>query len=349
VGPAGVVWAVHRQAGRLVVQRSSDDGRSWGAARPVTAEPEAAEADGDSRPKIAVGKGGELYVTWTRPLSRPYSGEVRFARSLDGGESFSPPRTVHSDRQETGHRFDALAVDTAGRVVVAWLDKRDLLRAQAEGRPYRGAALYLVRSDDRGATFGPERKVADQACECCRIALLPRPDGSTMLLWRQVFEGGVRDHAVAVLGDDGLPGQVARATRDGWAIDACPHHGPSLAAGDPEPWAVWFTRGPVREGVFAASLGGSGVREPRPVGGAAAAHADAAASGRRLAIAWKEFDGERTRLRALVSEDGGGAFAERELGATAGASGQPFVLRRGDGFLVFWNTRERPLRVEAIP
>lgn len=350
IDAAGRLFAVHRDGGRLVLRRSVDQGRTWDAPRFVTAAPEPAEADSDSRPKIALGPGGEVYVTWTRPLSRPFTGEIRFARSLDGGETFSEARTVHSDGQEIGHRFDALAVDTRGRVVVAWLDKRDLEAAKRKGTPYRGAALYLVRSDDRGATFGPEHKVADHACECCRIALRPRPDGTVALLWRHVFDPGIRDHAIATLGTDGLPGPVRRATFDDWAIEACPHHGPSLASlDDGGLQAVWYTRGPRREGVFTGRLDAQGPSRIRKVGGQAAAHADLATVGRRLALAWKEFDGERTRLGAMTSDDAGETWSERELASTAGPSGQPQVLAHGERFLVFWHTRDQPLLVEPIP
>jgi hypothetical protein len=345
----GRLFAVRREGERLVLQRSTDAGRTWDAPRFVTAAPEPAEADSDSRPKVALGRGGEVYVTWTRPLSRPFTGEIRFARSLDGGETFSAARTVHAEDPEVGRRFDALAVDAAGRVVVAWLDKRDREAARARGEPYAGAALYVVRSEDRGATFGPERKLADHACECCRIAVRPLGDGTVALLWRHVFEPGIRDHALAVLGADGVPGPVRRATVDDWAIDACPHQGPSLAAVEGGLQAVWFTRGPVREGVYTGRLGPEGPTRIRRVGGPAAAHGDLASDGRRLAVAWKEFDGERTRLRALVSGDAGETWTERELASTGGPSGQPQVLVQGGRFLAFWHTREERLLVEAIP
>ena len=41
---------------------------------------EAIAAEGDSRPKIATGPHDEIYVTWTKPFAKPYTGEIRFAR-----------------------------------------------------------------------------------------------------------------------------------------------------------------------------------------------------------------------------------------------------------------------------
>ena len=72
-------------------------------------------------------------------------------------------------------------------------------------------------------------------------------------------------------------------------------------------------------------------------------------SGARVAIAWKEFDGTRTQLRALRSTDAGETWREVELLQTDGPSGQPQVLADAQGFLVFWHTRERPLAVVALP
>ena len=78
-----VLWAVTAEGGHVLVQRSADAGATWGKAQRVNAEAEAIGTGGDSRPKIATGTDGELYVSWTRPFSKPYTGEIRFSRSLD--------------------------------------------------------------------------------------------------------------------------------------------------------------------------------------------------------------------------------------------------------------------------
>lgn len=347
---AGTLWAVHKEGPHAVVRHSTDLGRSWSAPRRVNGEPEPVAADGDARPKIAAGPRGELYVTWTRPLSKPYTGEIRFSRSLDGGGTFSPPVTVHRDRQEITHRFDALAVGLSGRVFIAWIDKRDLEAAKAAGADYRGAAIYYSLSDDQGASFSGDRKLADHSCECCRIAVLPEANGGFLLLWRHVFPPNVRDHALGRVDAEGRAEEPRRATFDEWAVDACPHHGPSLAADARERLhAVWFTQAVGREGVYYGRLRADGIDGERRVGGDAAAHADVAALGERVAVAWKEFDGERTRLRAMVSENGGADWRNLELAATTGPSDQPRLLARDGGFLVLWNTGERPLQVVSLP
>ena len=351
VGPDGAIWAAYLAGRQILVRRSDDAGKSWSAPTAVNPVPEQTDSGADSRPKIAVGPGGEMYVTWTLPLGKPYTGEIRFSRSTDAGKSFSAPVTVHRDRQEITHRFDSVAVNAKGQVFVAWIDKRDqaaIGKGAAEG--YRGAAVYFAVSDDRGASFRGDFKVADHSCECCRIALLPQADGSVLAFWRHVFEPNIRDHALAALRPDGSVGPLRRATFDDWRSDVCPHHGPSLAADSAgRLHAVWFTLAPGRAGVHYGRLRVGGVEAERRVGGETAEHADIAAAGQRIAVAWKEFDGSQSRLRAMLSQDGGESWREYELQGTDEASDQPRVLVRQGQFLVFWNTRKQPLTVVALP
>lgn len=346
----GTLWAVGKQGDHAVVVHSGDRGISWSEPVAVNTDAERVAADGDSRPKIALGKGGALYVTWTRPLAKPYTGEVRFARSLDGGAHWSDAITVHADRQEITHRFDAIAVDSSGRVFVAWVDKRDQELARAAGTSYRGAAIYYAVSDDGGASFRGDYKVAEHSCECCRIALQPQPAGGVLALWRHVFEPNIRDHAMAELYADGRVGPVRRATFDNWAIDACPHHGPSLARDDlGRLHAVWFDLGKDHAGVSYGRVGDGAVQGQRQVGDDSAEHADIAVDGQGVVVAWKAFDGERTQLRAMRSDDGGANWRSLDLASTGDMSDQPRVLAYAGDFYVFWNTREKSHRVLKVP
>jgi hypothetical protein len=347
----GILWAAHKQGGHVVVSRSDDLGRSWSEPTRVNPLPEATDTGGDARPKIAIGPGGEVYVTWTKALGKPYTGEIRFSRSLDGGRSFSAPVAVHADRQLIAHRFDALAVNGDGQVFIAWIDKRDgVAAAKAKLADYRGAAVYFAVSSDRGASFRGDYKLADHCCECCRLALLPGNDGSVRAMWRHVFAPNVRDHAMAQMFPDGRAGTLLRATFDDWRIDACPHHGPSLAADAAgRLHAVWFTQGPERSGVFYGRLRDGAVEAQQQIGGETAEHADLAISGERVAVVWKEFDGERSQLRAMRSDDGGDNWRDIRLASTAGASDQPRVLVWQDRFFAFWNTRDEPLSLVPLP
>lgn len=349
--PDGTLLVASKQGEHVVLRRSTDEGRSWSAPSPVNAQPETISADGENRPKIAFATDGGLLVSWTRPLGKPYSGAIRLARA-DDGEHFAPPLTVHRDPAEITHRFETLLALPGNRVLAAWIDKRDLEAAKGK-TPYRGAAIYTALSTDGGRSFQPERKLADHSCECCRIAAATDGDGAPLLLWRHVFAPNERDHALARLQPDGGAAAVQRATFDRWKVDGCPHQGPSLAVdADGVRHAVWFNQkdGEGRVHYGRLRLGNEiRVEGQRPVGGPRAAHADLAVAGGQLAIAWKEFDGERTRLGLLRSADGGRSFAEQPLAATDGASDQPRVIARQDKLYVFWHTEKEGFRLFPLP
>ena len=310
------------------MQRSDDDGATWQPPVRVNAAAEPVAAEGENRPKLAFGPRGEIYVTWTSPTSAQFTGDIRFARSLDGGKTWSTPAVVHRDRQLITHRFESLLVDPKGRLWAAWVDKRDLKVAEDAGRTYRGAAIYYAYSDDRGATWSGDTKLADSSCECCRIALATDAQGRVAAMWRHVFEPNERDHAFAFLGT--AKASVERATVDRWRIDACPHHGPSLAFGpDGTRHAVWFNQVDGQGRAFYGHLTDQGPSQRAEVAGRCHArgrrgcgpqrrhrvealrrqrHEDRVADLQRR---WKEFRArpvvaDRGRLRSAASGEGKG-------------------------------------------
>jgi hypothetical protein len=265
---------------------------------------------------------------------------VRFARSLDGGARFSAPVTVHHDRAEITHRFDALAVDGKGRVVVAWIDKRDQVAAEAAGKPYLGAAVYYSWSDDRGAHFGPERALAQHSCECCRIALAHTPQGDVAAFFRAVYGDNIRDHAYAVLRTDGDASHAERATYSGWHIAGCPHHGPGLAIGDDSTrHAVWYEASGKPTIWYGQLQPGQRAAHAQAIAGPGASHADIAVHGDTVWIAWNQVDARGEALMLRRSNDGGLHFgAPRRLTSSTAAVGSPQLLLRDGHAYVAWNT-----------
>lgn len=350
--PDGTLLAVAKQGEHVMVYRSSDEGRSWSPPAVVNAQPEAISADGENRPKIAFAADGGLLVSWTHPFPKPNTGSIRFARATDG-QTFSPVQTVHRDSAEITHRFESLLVMPDNRVILAWIDKRDLEAAKSGKKAYRGAAIYAAVSTDGGRSFQPEYKLADHSCECCRVTSAIDADGAPLFMWRHVFEPNERDHALARLKPDGTVESVQRATFDRWKVDGCPHHGPSLVVDERGVrHAVWFNQKDGAGRVFYGRLAAGSdiaVEGQRQIGGPRAAHADMAVAPGKLAIAWKEFDGERTQLRGLISADGGDNFSEIALAATDGASDQARVIRRQDQLFVFWRTEKEGFRLFPLP
>jgi hypothetical protein len=336
----GRLYLVDAANGHVRLRHSDDDGRTLSAPVEVNAVAEPIYAEGENRPKLAFGPHDELYVSWSQPRAKPWTGFVRFARSLDRGEHFSEPLTVHHDRAEITHRFDELAVDGNGRIVIAWIDKRDVIAATAHNRPYLGAAVYYSWSDDGGATFVPERKLVDQSCECCRIALARLPDGGIAAFFRNIYGDNVRDHAYAVLPTDSHAGQVERATFSEWRIAGCPHHGPGLAIGsDGIRHAVWYEAKGQATIWYGQLDPGHPPQHPLTIAAAGASHADVAVHDHTVWVVWNQVGANGYTLMFRRSTDNGAHFdAAREVARNSGAVGSPQLLQKLGRTFVAWNT-----------
>lgn len=165
-------------------------------------------------------------------------------------------------------------------------------------------------------------------------------------MWRHVFAPNVRDHAFAVLDDSATPPAVVRATYDDWHIDACPHHGPGLAASENGGFhTVWFgvrqEAGASVAAVRYARLNADGspvLDSVRALPDELAEHADVQASGARVAVVWRSVDGAQSTLKAWLSTDGGRHFALRVLGEVSGPNDFPRLVQQGERMVAVWRT-----------
>ena len=360
LGPDGRLWVVGlNEQGQMFMQSSPAQALGqWTAPVILNTQQDEIAAEGESRPKLAFGPNGWAVVTYTQPLPKPYTGFVRMLRSADGGQTFSAPFTVHQDRQEITHRFESILFDAQGNLHTLWIDKRDM-PAKGSGPKYIGAAVYGNVSKDGGATFGPDYKLADHSCECCRIAMSNTPDGKVVAVWRHVFGEQTRDHAFAVLpgassvasssaqGQSKLP---VRSTFDDWQINACPHHGPGLAANTSQTGfhMVWFgirkQDGQDVPGVRYARLNANGeplLSSVKALPDARAEHADVLAHKQRVVVVWRSSEGSTSTLKAWVSDNEGQSFSVKVLGQTQGPNDHPRLVQRAEKMLVVWrDTKE---------
>ncbi|MBI5165144.1 MAG: exo-alpha-sialidase [Magnetospirillum sp.] len=342
LGDDGRLWVTWSAGGRVWVAASNDLGQSFAPAIAVSGAPATIDDNGEARPVVAV-DGKRIAVAYTVRRPQGYTGTLMLTRSTDGGGHFSPPRPVTAD--PASQRFAALIFAPGGPLVVAWLDKR---RAG-------GSAVAVAISADGGGTMAPERLFADRACECCRVALAVDGNGRTAVLWRAMFPGGIRDHALTTLAPDGTPGAIRRVAVGEWKIDACPHHGPSLAvAAYGGMIAAWYTGGRARQGLVLARSGDGGATFSAPLAlgepERLPSHPQVLAVGATVWAAWKEFDGTRTTVAAIVSADGGLTWAPpRVLAATADASDYPLLVGDGARGYLSWLTRAEGYRLLPLP
>ena len=343
----GRLWLAAIRGQHVYVSYSDDHGVTQSEPVKVNAEPEAILGDGENRPKIIVRK-GVIYISYTQGLTKPMTGDIRFSRSVDGGKTFSAPITVNDNREVISHRFDSMAINGKGHVYIAWLDKRDQSAAEKNGGKYNGSAIYYAISDDGGLSFRRNVKIADHVCECCRTAMAVDAEDHPVVIWRQIYETSIRDHALVRL--DGKMAPV-RLSHENWNIAACPHHGPSLSiAADGVYHAAWFSNAPERHGLFYAHSSDRGKTFSSPLNfgnpEAQPAHPYVLSLGEHVHLVWKEFDGESTGIFGMHSADGGKSWsAPEKLAATSDVSDWPLLIAANNRPYLSWNTRKEGYRL----
>jgi len=345
IAPDGSLWLIWAEHGHVYVgHRKNPASGSFEKISRITKQARQLDINGESRPKIAVGPQGDVYLTFTAKGEKKYTGVVYFAQSQDGGNSFSVPRKISDEERPSSQRFATLGVNKQGRIHIAWLDKRDLFTAKKAKNNYSGSAMYYAFSDDRGNSFSANKKGMDHSCECCRTAMDYDLDNNPVIIWRHIFGKNFRDHAMLKIKADGTPEKMERISEDDWAIDGCPHHGPDLSiSGSGMRHVVWFTDADKRSGLFYAHQQKQGGMFSAPMGFGnpdnQAAHPQVLSVDEILYIVWKEFDGEKSSVLLIQSNDEGQSWsAPISVATTKGASDHPFLIKDDKGLYLSWAT-----------
>ena len=355
----GSLWRASVLDGFIFVDMSADNGKTFSKKVKVNKRAQKIAAKGEARPKIELGPQGNVYLTWTEGLSKPFAGYVWFARSVDGGQHFEQPKVVHQDRAEITHRFDALHISPDGTITIIWVDKRDLEAAKKGGKEYTGAAIYYAISKDDGATFQAEKKLADNSCECCRIATATKPDGTVVAMWRHVFDGGERDHMMAEIPKRDELANLHRATFGRWKIDGCPHHGGALASGgEGDDWwgyhIAYFDGKDKNPGLYYSRMDGvAWVASPAKQFGdnnKQAGHPAVLSVGEKVWLIWLEtYENKMKKVMMMASIDGGKTWSDAQpLLITSINMDYPHLLQLKDAPYLAVNTSEG-LKLKRMP
>nr|MDQ3821373.1 glycoside hydrolase [Acidobacteriota bacterium] len=309
-GTAFVAWVEHREAEADVMLARLDGGVGMKSA-PVRVNSQAGAATawrGDP-PTVKVSPDGTVYVEWTARTGGPqgHGNDLFVSASRDGGRTFDAPAKVNDDGKQVVHGMHSLAVGADGRVYVAWLDERNVVKPPPSENQMKGMQkmehmeanreVFFAFSADGGRTFSKNIRVALDACPCCKTAVAVGADGHLFVGWRQVLPGEFRHIAVAASGDGGRTfAPPVIVSDDRWALAACPVSGPALLVTDDNRLrVVWYTEG----------------------------------------------DRAAPRLYSAESADGGKTFSESRVFAKGQARGTPLLLKAGGkGLAVVWETDE---------
>ena len=198
VGPDGAIHVAMLMGGNIVVATSMDGGKTFG--EPAIAIDAAGSARGGAQrgPRIGADGKGRLFVTAFATFdvaerSKRYpAADLYLVSSTDAGRTWTPPARVNEVEKKAPESLHSLAVSASGAAFVAWLDRRD--------RKTSGQDLWIAQID--GAKIGPNRKVAEQVCECCAPGLALDATGNPFLAWREGVEQDSRE-VVATRSIDG--------------------------------------------------------------------------------------------------------------------------------------------------
>jgi hypothetical protein len=337
--PDGTLLLAWTQGRQVWFARSKDLGQSWTLPLRIGDVSSGFDGGGDARPQLVANAAGHVLIAYDTFKDQHWNAQIWLASSSDGGAHFDAPRVF--EPAAVSQRLPVLAVAAAGKILMAWQDKRLSGPQKAPG-----ASIAYAWSTDGGRTFSPSALAADTSCECCRIGVTNTANGSPILAFRTIFSGVVRDHVILPFLPSGAPGKPQRVSVDNWVTNACPHQGPSIAvSGSGTVHVAWYTQGEARQGLFyARSQGeGSAFGDPERLGKPddATSRPFVFARGNQVWRVWKTFDGHATQVMIQHSRNDGQDWgAPSVIGSATGRSDHPLVIGSQDHVFVSWLSSE---------
>jgi len=292
-------------------------------------------------PSIVALADGTLAAHWLEKSGPDtYAYDVRVRLSRDGGATWSPAVSPHTDGTPTEHGFVSMYDDPAGGLGLVWLDGR-AMAGHAGGMDAMQAEMSLRATAFDGDAPRPETLVDGRVCECCPTTAVAVA-GGIAIAYRDRAPDEVRNIAVARLAD-GRWSEPAHVHDDGWMIPGCPVNGPALASDGASRVALaWFTAPDDRPRVNVAfsADGARSFGDPITVDdGAPIGRVDAVLlpEGGAL-VSWIEQTpgGAELRVRHVAPGGARGPSARiSEVNATR-SSGYPRMVRAGGALVFAW-------------
>ena len=164
----------------IYFSRSANNGDTW-LASDVRINGDATTTN-QIRPDLAYDQGsGRLYAVWqdgrssVDELNQTY--DIYFAYSDNYGDTWSTNVMLNDDEGSANQQNPSIAIGPAGEVYVVWQDERN-----------NNADIYLVRSDNGGASWSPNYFVTDdpdmtQQNQSAPTVAVEIQDGRVVVAW----------------------------------------------------------------------------------------------------------------------------------------------------------------------
>lgn len=325
---------------------STWEGRGWSSPRTV--------ARGDDWfvnwadiPSMAALQDGTLAAHWLvkQRGGGTYAYDVQLAVSLDGGETWSDPKSPHADGTATEHGFVSLVPLPELRFAVVWLDGRET--------EHGGAMTLRHATLDRQGRLITEDIVDDSVCDCCSTDALLAEDGTLLVAYRDRTPAEIRDiHMVRRHG--AVWSSPALVHGDGWEIHGCPVNGPALAVAGEKVVCAWFTAPQQSRGIVRVAFSRDGGRKFEPPvqvdGGDPLGRVDVILldDGSAL-VSWLEQRSGTSAILLRRVDPSGEVAPIREAAITSGSrsSGLARLARLGDLVVLAWTETGATSRIRT--
>ena len=108
--------------GDIWLASSHDGGKTF--SRNIRINPD--QSTHHTLPSVAIGPGGRIHIAWEAQASDTREAFLYYTTSDDGGQTFALPQTIAANTDETrgSPGKPVLAIDSVGRVALAWLDRQ---------------------------------------------------------------------------------------------------------------------------------------------------------------------------------------------------------------------------------
>lgn len=298
-------------------------------------------------PSVVEMPSGTLLAHWLQKSgSATYAYDVRFARSRDGGRTWSPSAVLHDDGTQTEHGFVSLVPDATLPLVHAlWLDGRKMTGHEGHG----GDMSLRYATIDANGRIANGAELDARACECCTTAMAATANG-LVAAYRDRSAEEIRDISIVRTTSGGWT-KPAPLHEDRWTINGCPVNGPQLDARGRDVVAAWYTGAANQPRVHVAFSGDAGATFGKPVrvdGGAPTGRVDVLLLPDRSAfVTWIDGAGTDTAFVARrVTRDGKtGPIVTIAKSTTARGAGFPRAAQVGNDTYVAWTELQPEKRI----
>jgi hypothetical protein len=330
----GRLWRLLIGQYHVFVDYSDEPAQGFSTPLMVNRQKQNILATAEDRPALAIADDGRMVVFFATNKPHTYS---RYYSYSSDGLSFSQPQLISGTDKKQGQSQNRVKFTADGRLYMFWLQAHPDL-------PTTLAYSSTTALDKPMINIGT---LASTTCDCCRLDVSLNQTDYPVVVGRFLFGENIRDIGMAGFSAQGEAKSAWRVSDDQWHINACPHHGPSLSIDEQNrQHVVWFTQGEHRKGLFYAQSIDQGAHFSAPMGfgnnQALASHADVLALGDRVVIVWREYDGEKTSILMIQSQDAGQHWGSAQpVMETSSDGDQPFLISDGETIYLSWNAADQ--------